>query len=81
MAYVSACVSASQPASRSCSINDTTCLGLVEIKCLSLVLRQFDDGGALRCGCRYYLGLKFGKALLKLLPFVCELLFGFRGQC
>jgi hypothetical protein len=55
-------------------------LSLVEIECLRVVLRQFDDGRALRCGCHYYLGLKFGKALLELLSFVGELLFGFRGQ-
>jgi hypothetical protein len=32
-------------------INDATCLGLVEIKCLSLVLCLFDAGGALRRRC------------------------------
>ena len=62
-------------------INDATCLGLVEIKCLSLVLCQFDDGCTLFGGCFHHLGLEFGQALLKLLPLVFELLFGFRGQC
>jgi hypothetical protein len=41
-------------------INDATCLGLVEIKCLSLVLCLFDDSGALRRGCLHHLGLEFG---------------------
>jgi hypothetical protein len=62
-------------------INDATCLRLVKIKHLSLVLRQLDDCCALRSGCRHHLGLEFGQALLKLLPFVFELLFGFSGQC
>src|SRR5262245_20325782 len=53
---------------------------LVEIKCPSLVLRQFDDSSTLLGGC-HHLGLKFGQALLKLLPFIFELLFGFSGQC
>ena len=62
-------------------VNDTTCLGLVEIKCLSLVLCLFDDGCTLLGGCLHHLGLEFGQALLKLLPLVFELLFGFSGQC
>src|SRR5215471_7412174 len=41
-------------------INDVTCLSLVEIKCLSLVLCQFDDSSALRCGCLHHLGLECG---------------------
>src|SRR4029453_1831756 len=40
-----------------------------------------DDGGALRRRYLHHLGLKFGQALLKLLPLVFELLFGFSGQC
>jgi hypothetical protein len=62
-------------------INDATYLGLVEIKCLNFVLCLFDDSCTLLGGCLHSLGLEFGQALLKLLPLVCELWFGFSGQC
>jgi hypothetical protein len=47
---------------------------------LGLLLRQFDHYGALCCGSSRHLSLEIGKALLKLLPFLFQLLFGFSGK-
>ena len=71
-AHVSASVSASQPALRSCC--------LVEIQRLSLALRQFGHCRLLLGGCRCHLGLEFGEMLLKSLLFLLKLLFGFSRQ-
>jgi hypothetical protein len=55
-------------------------LCLVEVECLSLLLRQFDYDGALCCGGCRCLGLELGKMLPKPLPFMLQLLFGFGSQ-
>src|SRR4029434_942590 len=44
------------------------------------MVRQCDDCRSLRSGCRCHLGLEFGKAMLKLLPFLGELLFAGGSQ-